>query len=97
MHPNEFNSVSFWYFNKSNHSNEEVNKENDNDKNEVEQNEDNNKFEQQTGDTDNNNCIRWITVNPFVFCRGKKVEKWVIDFYKNTDWGLMTRQHIKCK
>lgn len=48
-----------------------------------------------TGDTSNNTCIRWITVNPYIFCRGRKVESWVIDFYKDTIWAQTVRQHVK--
>lgn len=48
-----------------------------------------------TGDSKNGTLIKWITVNPFIFCRGIEVEKWVIDFYSNSEWAKIERQKIK--
>ena len=48
-----------------------------------------------TGDSENGN--RWITVNPFIFCRGIEISAWVIDFYSNTEWAKIVRQQIKNK
>lgn len=48
-----------------------------------------------TGDASTNNSIKWITVNPFIFCRGTKVEHWVIEFYAKSEWAELERQRIK--
>ena len=48
-----------------------------------------------TGDTDTNNEVKWITVNPYIFFRGQKVENWVKDFYAETDWAKIPRQKMK--
>ena len=37
----------------------------------------------------------WITVNPFIFCRGNSVSAWVIDFYKDTEWANIVRQKVR--
>jgi hypothetical protein len=31
-----------------------------------------------------NNETKWITVNPYIFFRGSRVEHWISEFYKNT-------------
>lgn len=46
----------------------------------------------ETGDA---NGTRWITVNPFVFCRGSKISAWVVDFYANTRWAKIERQKVQ--
>ena len=46
-------------------------------------------------DTGDSNGTHWITVNPFIFCRGVKISVWVIDFYSNTEWAKIERQRIK--
>lgn len=38
-----------------------------------------------TGDIENS--IRWITVNPYIFCRGNKVQSWICEFYKGSIWN----------
>ena len=38
-----------------------------------------------TGDIDNG--TKWITVNPYLLCRGKRVEQWIASFYENTIWN----------
>ena len=48
-----------------------------------------------TGDVVDGNSVKWITVNPYIFCRGIKVEKWVIDFYSTTEWAALERQKMK--
>lgn len=48
-----------------------------------------------TGDVDNGSSIRWITVNPYIFCRGIRVSRWVIEFYSTSDWANLTRQKIR--
>lgn len=35
-----------------------------------------------------NNETKWITVNPYIFFRGSRVEHWISEFYKNTKWNL---------
>lgn len=34
-----------------------------------------------------NNGSRWITINPYLFCRGMLVDNWVAEFYKNSRWN----------
>lgn len=34
-----------------------------------------------------NNETKWITVNPYIFFRGSRVEHWISEFYKNTKWN----------
>lgn len=46
-----------------------------------------------TGDLDNS--IKWITVNPYIYCRGGKVAPWIADFYKDTIWAKLERQQIR--
>lgn len=46
-------------------------------------------------DTGDENGTHWITVNPFIFCRGVKISVWVIDFYADTEWAKIERQRIK--
>lgn len=48
-----------------------------------------------TGDVCDGTSIKWITVNPYIFCRGVKVAKWVIEFYSQSEWALMERQKRK--
>lgn len=48
-----------------------------------------------TGDVESKNEIRWITVNPYIFFRGQKVENWVKDFYAKTEWAQIPRQKMK--
>ena len=47
----------------------------------------------ETGNPEDGN--KWITVNPYIFCRGIEISKWVIDFYKDTMWAKIVRQQIK--
>lgn len=44
-----------------------------------------------TGDKHNGNVIKWITVNPYLFMRGNKVERWVAEFYADTVWAKVNR------
>lgn len=46
-----------------------------------------------TGECDNG--TRWITVNPYLFFRGRFASNWVTDFYKNTYWAKIQRQKVK--
>lgn len=48
-----------------------------------------------TGDSKDGTLIKWITVNPFIFCRGVKVDRWVIDFYADSEWAKIKRQQIR--
>ena len=50
-----------------------------------------------TGDSKNGSAIKWITVNPFIFCRCTKVEHWVVEFYANSEWAKIERQKIRNK
>lgn len=45
--------------------------------------------------TGNTNEPLWITINPFIFCRGIKISKWVYDFYSETEWAKIVRQKIR--
>lgn len=38
---------------------------------------------------------RCITFNPYVLCRGKKVDNYIIDHYKNSYWAKIRRQKVK--
>ena len=44
-----------------------------------------------TGNLETNTCTKIITVNPYIFCRGKKVSSWIYNFYKNTSWAILTK------
>lgn len=46
-----------------------------------------------TGDLDTS--IKWITVNPYIYCRGGKVVPWIANFYRDTIWAKLERQQIK--
>lgn len=48
-----------------------------------------------TGDPDKGTSIKWITVNPYIFCRGIRVSKWVIEFYSTSEWAKLERQKIR--
>lgn len=48
-----------------------------------------------TGDEETKNEIKWITVNPYIFFRGIKVENWVKDFYADSEWAKMPRQKTR--
>lgn len=37
--------------------------------------------------TANHNQTKWITVNPYIMCRGSKVQRWVADFFGDTEWN----------
>lgn len=49
----------------------------------------------ETGEAENG--TRWITVNPFIFCRGIEISIWVVDFYSNTMWAKIVREQQKTK
>ncbi len=34
---------------------------------------------------------RWITINPYIFCRGIRIAAWVVDFYKDSMWAKIVR------
>lgn len=40
----------------------------------------------------NNNQTKWITVNPYVMCRGLKVQRWVADFYADSEWNASKKK-----
>ncbi len=40
---------------------------------------------------------KMITVNPYIFCRGKKISAWVVDFYSKTKWAKMVREKVATK
>lgn len=41
------------------------------------------------------NQMRCITLNPYIFCRGMNVDKWISDYFSNSMWADVTRQKIK--
>ena len=47
----------------------------------------------ETGDNENGN--RWITVNPYIFCRGIEISAWVINFYADSMWAKIVREQQK--
>lgn len=41
------------------------------------------------------NKMRCITLNPYIFCRGMNVDKWISEYFSNSQWAKVTRQKIK--
>lgn len=41
------------------------------------------------------NKMKCITLNPYIFCRGMKVDKWISDYFSNSQWANFERQKIK--
>lgn len=41
------------------------------------------------------NKTRCITLNPYIFCRGMNVDKWISNYFSNTMWANVTRQKVK--
>ena len=41
------------------------------------------------------NKMRCITLNPYIFCRGMNVDKWIEEYFSNSKWADVTRQKIK--
>ena len=39
--------------------------------------------------------MRCITLNPYIFCRGMNVDKWISEYFSNSQWAKVTRQKIK--
>lgn len=35
------------------------------------------------------NPVKWISVNPYIISRGNMIEKWVIDYYKDSPWAKL--------
>lgn len=46
---------------------------------------------------DNDNGTKFLTVNPYIFCRGDKVSNWIKDFYSNTEWAKIERQKTRVR
>ena len=40
---------------------------------------------------------KWITVNPFILCRGIEFEPWIIKFYEDSIWAKIQFQETKLK
>lgn len=38
---------------------------------------------------------KWITINPFILCRGIEFEPWIIKFYEDSVWAKIQFQHVK--
>ena len=38
---------------------------------------------------------KWITVNPFILCRGIEFEPWIIKFYEDSIWAKLPCQTVK--
>ena len=45
--------------------------------------------------TELGNKMRCITLNPYIFCRGMNVDKWISEYFSNSQWAKVTRQKIK--
>ena len=45
------------------------------------------------------NKMKCITLNPYIFCSGMEVDKWISDYFSNSQWANFERQKIKkiCK
>ena len=41
------------------------------------------------------NKMRCITLNPYIFCRGMNVDKWIKEYFSKSQWADVTRQKIK--
>ena len=41
------------------------------------------------------NKMRCITLNPYIFCRGMNVDKWISDYFSESQWAKVIRQKIK--
>ena len=41
------------------------------------------------------NIMKCITLNPYIFCRGMEVDKWISDYFSNSQWANFERQKIK--
>lgn len=41
------------------------------------------------------NKMKCITLNPYIFCRGMEVDKWISDYFLNSQWANFERQKIK--
>ena len=41
------------------------------------------------------NKMKCITLNPYIFCRGMEVDKWISDYFSNSQWANFERQKIK--
>ena len=41
------------------------------------------------------NPQRMISFNPYIYCRGHMVERWVVDFYSNSYWNINLRGEEK--
>jgi hypothetical protein len=41
------------------------------------------------------NKMRCITLNPYIFCRGMNVDKWIGEYFSHSIWADVTRQKIK--
>ena len=41
------------------------------------------------------NKMRCITLNPYIFCRGMNVDKWISEYFSDSQWAKVTRQKIK--
>lgn len=44
---------------------------------------------------ENGNEIKWITVNPYIICRGNQVYNWVVQFYSESMWAKLSTENIK--
>lgn len=41
------------------------------------------------------NKMKCITLNPYIFCRGMEVDKWISDYFSNSQWANFECQKIK--
>lgn len=41
------------------------------------------------------NKMKCITLNPYIFCRGMEVDKWISSYFENSQWAKFERQKIK--
>lgn len=41
------------------------------------------------------NKMRCITLNPYIFCRGINVDKWISEYFSDSQWAKVSRQKVK--
>lgn len=41
------------------------------------------------------NLVKLITVNPYIFLRGCKIQPWIANFYANTEWANLDTRIVK--
>ena len=39
--------------------------------------------------------MKYITLNPYIFYRGMYVDRWISEYFSNSQWADVTRQKTK--